>query len=413
MPNIVNTFLKSKMNKDLDNRLVPNGEYRDANNLQISRSQGSEVGEFENILGNNELAYLYTGTIGQDDYTGKIIGQFTNETDNIIYVYSAGYDGNGRCPRDLVFTAQANTAQTNVTTIQLFTPTGQKVNAITCGVEVGMLLWGDNWNGQPSGAGGQRVDPIVRGFSASGEIIISQAVSFANSGGVGIPGDTINIGFTNTIHEYNINTGILTLLVRGSFLNFHKDFRIYGINLIQDLLFWTDNRNQPRKINVSLANPTSLISPIHYINEDQISVAKYYPYEAPLVLHQTILNVESGAQNIPLKGYDLTCKAGADATTIKIGDIVSGFPGQGEEELWNVIDIDDTLVAPVITIYNNFKDGDIAANMQPGTWDEVTKLKLKFSSSTMKNSASRLFKRGFIYRQNRLLSKCVGDYAVA
>ena len=102
MPNIVNTFLKSKMNKDLDNRLVPNGEYRDANNLQISRSQGSEVGEFENILGNNELAYLYTGTIGQDDYTGKIIGQFTNETDNIIYVYSAGYDGNGRCPRDLV-----------------------------------------------------------------------------------------------------------------------------------------------------------------------------------------------------------------------------------------------------------------------------------------------------------------------
>lgn len=395
MPNIVNTFLKSKMNKDLDNRLVPNGEYRDANNLQISRSQGSEVGEFENILGNNELAYLYTGTIGQDDYTGKIIGQFTNETDNIIYVYSAGYDGNGRCPRDLVFTAQANTAQTNVTTIQLFTPTGQKVNAITCGVEVGMLLWGDNWNGQPSGAGGQRVDPIVRGFSASGEIIISQAVSFANSGGVGIPGDTINIGFTNTIHEYNINTGILTLLVRGSFLNFHKDFRIYGINLIQDLLFWTDNRNQPRKINVSLANPTSLISPIHYINEDQISVAKYYPYEAPLVLHQTILNVESGAQNIPLKGYDLTCKAGADATTIKIGDIVSGFPGQGEEELWNVIDIDDTLVAPVITIYNNFKDGDIAANMQPGTWDEVTKLKLKFSSSTMKNSASRLFKRGF------------------
>ena len=41
MPQIVNTFLKSKMNKDLDNRLIPNGEYRDANNLQISRAQGS------------------------------------------------------------------------------------------------------------------------------------------------------------------------------------------------------------------------------------------------------------------------------------------------------------------------------------------------------------------------------------
>ena len=52
MPQIVNTFLKSKMNKDLDDRLIPNGEYRDASNLQISRSQGSSVGEFENILGN-------------------------------------------------------------------------------------------------------------------------------------------------------------------------------------------------------------------------------------------------------------------------------------------------------------------------------------------------------------------------
>ena len=51
MPQIVNTFLKSKMNKDLDDRLIPNGEYRDASNLQISRSQGSSVGEFENILG--------------------------------------------------------------------------------------------------------------------------------------------------------------------------------------------------------------------------------------------------------------------------------------------------------------------------------------------------------------------------
>ena len=398
MPQIVNTFLKSKMNKDLDNRLIPNGEYRDANNLQISRSQGSEVGEFENVLGNEQLAYLYTGRVGSK-YSGKIIGQFTDETENIIYIYSAGYTGAGRCPRDFVFTAQPNTAQSGITTIQLFTPTGVKVNAAVCGVQVGMSLWGDNWDGQPSGAGGQEVDPVVTEIKTNGQIVISQAVDFAASAGIGIPGDTINIGFTNTIHEYNVNTGILTLLVRGSFLNFHQDFRIYGINLIEDLLFWTDNRNQPRKINVSLANPTSLISPTHYINEDQISVAKYYPYEAPLVLHQTVLNIDSGAQNLILKGYDLTCVLGEDVTPIKIGDIVSGFPGQGEEELWNVIDIipEDPIVPTpaVITIYNNFKDGDGTANMQPGTWDETTDIELKFSSSTMKNSASRLFKRGF------------------
>ena len=398
MPQVVNTFIKSKMNKDLDNRLLPNGEYRDARNLQISRSQGSEVGEFENVLGNQQLTYLYTGKNGFA-YSGKIIGQFTDETNNILYIYSAGYNGDGRCPRDLVFTAAPNLLQSRVTTFALYTPGGALLNPLVSGVKEGMLLWGDNWNGQPSAQGGQRVDPIVTNVTAT-DITVSQACDFADSGGLGTPGDTINIGFTNTIHEYNINTGVLTLLVRGSFLNFHQDFRIYGINLIEDLLFWTDNRNQPRKINVTLANPTSLISPNHYVNEDQISVAKYYPYEVPLVLHQTILTIDSGAQaGGLLKGYVLTCPAAqpdgstTDLSNLKIGDIVSGFPGQEKEELWNIIDIDNT--AKTITIYNNFKDGNSANGMQPGTWDQATDVALKFSSSTMKNSAEEFFKRGY------------------
>ena len=110
MPQVTNTFIRSKMNKDLDNRLLPNGEYRDAQNLQISRSEGSEVGEFENVLGNTELTYLYTGKqflpLGFVKYFGKIIGQFTDETTENIYIFSSGYDGDGRCPRDVTAFAQ-------------------------------------------------------------------------------------------------------------------------------------------------------------------------------------------------------------------------------------------------------------------------------------------------------------------
>ena len=50
MAEIKNTFLKGKMNQDLDSRLLPNGEYREAINLMISRSEGSTVGEFENVF---------------------------------------------------------------------------------------------------------------------------------------------------------------------------------------------------------------------------------------------------------------------------------------------------------------------------------------------------------------------------
>ena len=51
MANARNTFIKSKMNKDLDDRLLSKGEYRDAENVQVSRSEGEDVGALENILG--------------------------------------------------------------------------------------------------------------------------------------------------------------------------------------------------------------------------------------------------------------------------------------------------------------------------------------------------------------------------
>ena len=44
-----NTFLKSKMNKDLDARILPNNEYRDAINVQVNKSEGANVGSLENV----------------------------------------------------------------------------------------------------------------------------------------------------------------------------------------------------------------------------------------------------------------------------------------------------------------------------------------------------------------------------
>lgn len=52
MAKLQHTFVQGKMNKDLDERLLPNGQYRDAQNIQISSSEGSDVGAVENILGN-------------------------------------------------------------------------------------------------------------------------------------------------------------------------------------------------------------------------------------------------------------------------------------------------------------------------------------------------------------------------
>ena len=42
MPELKNVFHAGKMNKDLDERLIPNGQYRDALNVDISFSE-SEI----------------------------------------------------------------------------------------------------------------------------------------------------------------------------------------------------------------------------------------------------------------------------------------------------------------------------------------------------------------------------------
>ena len=65
MPEIKNTFIRSKMNKDLDSRLVPNGEYRDAMNIQVSTSEESDVGTIQNVLGNNTCC-IGLSTIGDN-----------------------------------------------------------------------------------------------------------------------------------------------------------------------------------------------------------------------------------------------------------------------------------------------------------------------------------------------------------
>jgi len=55
MPDIKHHFRAGRMNKDLDERLVPNGEYRDAQNIEIVTSEGSNVGSIQNQQVNGVL----------------------------------------------------------------------------------------------------------------------------------------------------------------------------------------------------------------------------------------------------------------------------------------------------------------------------------------------------------------------
>ena len=226
MAEIINTFLKGKMNQDLDSRILPNGEYREAINLAISRSEESSVGEFENVLG-NQLIATFGGIT-----SGSVIGNYVDETNNVVYLLVTDCDNsdpNRRCGHDAAGAAKKSAIY--------------KVS----------------------------LDPP----------------------------------FT------------ISVLVFGKFLNFSKHFTVTGINLIDDFLFWTDNYNQPRKINVTSAE-NSYVSETnqYYTTEEQISVAKYSPYLSPVLMERTTVTV---------KGISNTtqCTLNSVIGNIKVGDIIT------------------------------------------------------------------------------------------
>ena len=175
-----NTFLKSKMNKDLDARIIANNEYRNAINVQVNKSEGDNVGSLENVLGNTKVADVGEAT-GASNL--NCIGKVVDDSSGVAYLFYTNHNGNL-----------------------------------------------NNYN------------PLAKNF----------------------------------IISFDSKTDSITTLVEGAFLNFSTKHPIYGINVLENLLFWTDNRNQPRKINIQKAS-TALG---YYTTEDQISVAKYNPHKA-------------------------------------------------------------------------------------------------------------------------------------
>jgi hypothetical protein len=173
-----NTFVQGKMNKDVDERLLPKGHYAHAENIRVSNTEGSDLGAIENVLGNTKITNL--GLLAGD----KCIGAYEDGSRNNIYWFVAS------ATRDLLL--RYNTASQTVETL----------------------------------------------------------LESAGTGGV---------------------------------LNFNTSYLITGVNLVvnsddgNDLLFWTDNLNPPRVINVSRfvgSLPDSF-------TEDDISVIKMPPIEAP------------------------------------------------------------------------------------------------------------------------------------
>ena len=186
MGNVKRHFIKGRMNKSVDERLVPNGEYINALNVRLGSTEGSEVGSVENSKGNTQLTTLQYKGVDLSD-SAQCIGSFEDGVNETIYWFI--HDG-------------ANT--------------------------------------------------------------------------------TSSTGVVDMIVSYNTNSDLVVYhVVSTSILSFNPTFLITGVNKVEDLLFFTDDTNPPRKINVTRSYLEPTAGHVDQITEDDISVIKKPPRKAP------------------------------------------------------------------------------------------------------------------------------------
>jgi hypothetical protein len=88
MANLRRTFLGGRINKDTDERLLQDGEYRHAENVLVLNSEGSDVGAVQNSYSNKQLTNI--------DFGGGIIdttGAYCDEFEDKIYWFVNSING--------------------------------------------------------------------------------------------------------------------------------------------------------------------------------------------------------------------------------------------------------------------------------------------------------------------------------
>jgi len=82
---IKSTFIKGKMNKSVDERLVPPGEYINALNVRLGSTEISEIGAVENSKGNTNLTTELPAGKTELSQQAICIGSYADSTNNTLY----------------------------------------------------------------------------------------------------------------------------------------------------------------------------------------------------------------------------------------------------------------------------------------------------------------------------------------
>jgi len=293
MPEIKKQFTGGKMNKDVDERLVPNGEYRDAMNIQVSTSEGSDVGTVQNILGNIEV--LLPSSLLPNSIC---VGSIADEKNDAFYWFvrepASTWNQTISISRDIIFEQKnqtvkhvfVDTKNVSIAILSLQAPASGNI-IINSQVGFDAINVGDTFQVWQTG---------VNISGASGNEFYEVLSKDPTALSINI-GDYTNVSWAN----YQSQAAGDLQIVPSEFVGVLRfPYRIItGINIIDDMLFWTDGSTEPKKISIPRSiegtNPNGLEHTKLVVNgvlgdnilEEHVTVVKKAPSKPPKLVELT------------------------------------------------------------------------------------------------------------------------------
>ena len=277
MAEIKHTFQAGKMNKDLDERLVPQGEYRDALNIEVRTSDGSDVGAVQNLYANVErLAYKSESIDATENRFGvksSFIGSIANEKTNKSYFFIASPPKTSltteggislidtvKVYKDMIIEYDNIERHILPVVTDIFYLELPRVKFSTA---TGSSTTGFNYVDVVSDTvfNYVRVGMTIKAYSSSTLDLFTTSQNYTNSQPLSkdvkiikVDKDNKRIYFDREVLA-DLNNCVAYTLQAPHTLNFYRDNinerrLITGINIIDNLLFWTDDYSEPKKINI-------------------------------------------------------------------------------------------------------------------------------------------------------------------
>jgi hypothetical protein len=90
------TFTRAKINRDIEEKILPPGEYRDALNISVDFSEDGNVGAIENLKGNELIANqnIY-GLTSATNPNATVVGSYPHPEEKKIYYFVTGDKADG------------------------------------------------------------------------------------------------------------------------------------------------------------------------------------------------------------------------------------------------------------------------------------------------------------------------------